>query len=498
MRRENWNMRFSRRLARRLAPCAFLAAGWASAALADSPPAATAAAASKPVAAALPQFEGHAVRARPLPPLPMPAHPIMNNRGYAGAHGDGYNSHALPEAGPLGKRLQVRAYHVPTAPSLCSTQAFDGKGRIVTVCVGRRTPSKLLLLDPADLHPLAEQELPPMAGFYFRTDQQGRVVIPSGDRSIRIYEVDESSGKPVWSLVHHYDVSSAIPEAQRGPAAIPMDVVADWQGNWWFSIIGPAAVGYVTPSGEVHSHLLAGEKIENGLAVDADGIYFASNKAIYGTRAGAQGVDVFFRHAYDIGQAEISLTSGSGTTPTLFGNRLIAFGDNADPRPNVVVYRLDDVPDDKRLVCKIPVFQPHRSVLENSLIGYDHSLVVWNNAGFSVEGDSSKSEPGIIRIDVKKDLSGCAVVWENDGIRSGTGAKLSLGSGLIYFHELLMGTDDAWYVTAVDFRTGTLAWRKYVGSGKDWDNAMLTMSIGPDGLLTSGLHAGILGVRDGP
>jgi len=58
------------------------------------------------------------------------------------------------------------------------------------------------------------------------------------------------------------------------------------------------------------------------------------------------------------------------------------------------------------------------------------------------------------------------------------------------------GIVNAWYISAIDFRTGKLAWRKYVGSGKQWDNAMLTLSIGPDGLLTSGMHTGVLGLRD--
>ena len=29
-----------------------------------------------------------------------------------------------------------------------------------------------------------------------------------------------------------------------------------------------------------------------------------------------------------------------------------------------------------------------------------------------------------------------------------------------------------------------------------WDNALLTMSISPDGLLTSGMYAGILAAKD--
>ncbi len=111
-------------------------------------------------------------------------------------------------------------------------------------------------------------------------------------------------------------------------------------------------------------------------------------------------------------------------------------------------------------------------------------------------GSSAGAEPGFVRIDVRSDLSGCDVVWENYEVRAGTGAKLSLGSGLIYVHELLLGTDDAWYVTAIDFETGKTVLRHFLGNGEDWDNALLTISISPDGLLTSGMYAGVLAARD--
>lgn len=111
-------------------------------------------------------------------------------------------------------------------------------------------------------------------------------------------------------------------------------------------------------------------------------------------------------------------------------------------------------------------------------------------------GSSADAESGFVRIDVREDLSGCDIVWENYEVRAGTGAKLALGNGLIYVHELLLGTDDEWYITTIDFETGKTVWRHHLGSGVDWDNALLTISISPDGVLTSGMFAGILGARD--
>jgi len=444
------------------------------------------------------EYEGAVATAKTLSPLPMPLHPFQNNKGYAGAHGDSYNSGTIPAAGPLGRNLRVTAFRSEQKPAYCSTQHFDAKGRVISICVGRKTPSRLVLLDPDTMHILAEYELPPMAGFYFRMDNQGRAVVPAGDMSIQTFEIVEGADGPKWRLVERRDVSSAVPEDQRGPMTIPLDLVADWQGNWWFSILKPAAVGYISSDGQVHSHLFEGESIANGLAADPDGVSFVTDQNLYLMRAGKDGPEVTIRFPYEIGEeaAKQSFGSGSGTTPVLFGKHLIAFGDNADPRPNVLVYRLDDVPNDQRLVCKVPVFKPGRSVLENSFIGYDHSLVIENNKGFKMDGSSAGAEPGFARIDVRPDLSGCDIVWENYEVRAGTGAKLSLGNGLIYVHELLMGTDDAWYITTIDFETGKTVWRHFLGYGEDWDNALLTMSISPDGVLTSGMYAGILAAKD--
>ena len=447
---------------------------------------------------AIAEYEGAIATARPLPPLPKPPHPHQNNEGYAGAHGDSYNSGTIPAAGPLGKNLRITAFRSEPKPAYCSTQHFDANGRVISVCVGRNNPSTLVLLDPDDMKVLAQHELPPMAGFYFRMDNQGRVVVPAGDMSIQTFEVVESAEGPDWRLVQRLDVSSAVPEELRGPMTIPLDLVADWQGNWWFSILKPAAVGYITPDGQVSSHLFEGESIVNGLAADPEGVSFVTDQNLYSMRTGEEGPEVTIQFPYEVGEeaAKQSFGSGSGTTPVLFGDNLIAFGDNADPRPNVLVYRLGDVPDEERLVCKVPVFKPGRSVLENSFIGYNHSLVIENNKGFKMAGSSAGAEPGFVRIDVRPDLSGCDIVWENYEVRAGTGAKLSLGSGLIYVHELLLGTDDAWYITALDFETGRTAWRHFLGYGEDWDNALLTVSISPDGLLTSGMYAGILAAKD--
>ena len=448
---------------------------------------------------AIPQHQGGVATAKPLPPLPMPRHPYQDNNGYAGAHGDSYNSGVMPHAGPLGLDPQVMSRMTSALFSGCSTQHFDNRGRVVTICVGF-TGSRLLLLDAADLSILAAKELPALAGWYFRMDQHGQVVLPAGDLSLQVYRVEEASGSPQWVRVAHYDLSSLVPEAKRGIRSVPMDLVADWQGNWWFGIWDPAIIGYRDGDRNLLVHEFEGEILENGMAANPQGIYFVTDQYLYGMRAGPQGPEVFLRFPYDAGGGVNALSKGSGTTPVLLGEQLIAFGDNASPQPNLLVYRLDDVADEERLVCKMPLFKPHRGSLENSFIGYDHSIIIENNKHFAVFGDSRAAEPGIARVDVRPDLSGCNLVWETYEVRAGSGSKLSTATGLIYTHELLQDTGlvKAWYITALNFETGSVAWRHYLGSGKQWDNAMLTLSIGPDGLLTSGTFAGLVALRDRP
>ncbi|MBW2143876.1 MAG: hypothetical protein JRG75_05705 [Deltaproteobacteria bacterium] len=451
----------------------------------------------------LESYAGVPADSKPLPAIPMPSHPFLNNRGYAGAHADSYNSGVQPHAGPLGVNPVVHSRMVSWGFGGCSTQAFDSKGRIISSGVGF-LKSRLVLLDPKDLAILATETLPFFSGWYIRLDDQGRIIIPTGDQAIRIYEIREKDSGPSFSLVNTYDLSEVIPEeGQHRFLSNPFDVVPDWNGNLWFAIFRPAIVGYVDPdTGKIHSMILSGEILENGLCASRDGVFFVTDHHLYGMREqpGKGQPEVFLKFEYERGSGIKALSRGSGTTPVLFGGgSLIAFGDNAEPRPNVLVYRLDDVEDSKRLVCKVPVFEPGQSALENSFIGYGRSLIVENNYGFSVFGDSSGGAPGLVRIDVREDLCGCDIVWQNDLVASGCGAKLSTGNGLIYQYSLETGTGwvNAWYFTAVDFETGNLVWKIYAGSGKQWDNAMLTLSIGQNGELTAGLVSGLASLRDG-
>ena len=196
------------------------------------------------------------------------------------------------------------------------------------------------------------------------------------------------------------------------------------------------------------------------------------------------------------------IDQGSGTTPTLLGDGYVAITDNAEPRLNVLVYRRGLDVAGERLVCRQPVFPPEHSATDNSLIGFERSLVVENNAGYDIFPAmmfGRTGAGGVARVDLD-DSGGCHVVWESTEISQTTVAKLSLGNGLIYLYTKAPHAPwwtDAYYLTAVDFRTGATVYQVLTGTGLGYDNHSAPITLGPDGTAYVGTLRGLVAVRDG-
>ena len=341
----------------------------------------------------------------------------------------------------------------------------------------------------------------------------------------------------------------------RGTCDPVTAVQPDWDGRiWWVTRKG--RIGTIAPdSGTVRTTQLPGEEIQNSFSVAPDGVSVVSDHALYSLRADADGTPrVQWRQTYDRGTGSKpgSVSQGSGTTPTLLGDSAhpyVAITDNADDRMNVLVYRRapsadpadatasgsgsgtgtrsgpgsGPVPGDgrdegsdgggdrsggggdggDRLVCKVPVFRSGASTTDNSLIGYGNSLVVENNYGYEnvtslLAGKSVTG--GITRIDIRPDGSGCDTVWESQERSPSTVAKLSTANGLLYFYTKepnRLGID-AWYLTAVDFRSGHTRWKRLTGTGPFYDNNWAPITLGPDGTAYVGVFNGLVAVRDTP
>ncbi|MFB9517257.1 hypothetical protein [Streptomyces purpureus] len=497
------------------------------------------------VATEIPKAPGHrlvdAYRGAPAIPRPVPAdappqHPHLAPNGRSGMHADAAGSGTHPYSGPLGRDPAVTSAQIAPVGGECATATFDSAGRLLTVC-GTFTGFLLKLLDPRTLDTLAEYKLPQRSstveavtrldfskifkdtsgGAYFYLDDRDRVVLAdSRQHVLRIAHNQGADGAWRFTVEDDWDLTAHVPHdcvswTNLFPSGVcdPVtSVMPDWQGRiWWVTRLG--RVGTVHPgTGAIRSLRLPGEEIQNSFSVAEDGVSIVSDHALYSFRAAPDGTPVVqWRQAYDRGTGTKpgSVNQGSGTTPDLFGQggeRYVAITDNADDRMNVLVYRRGtDVSADRRLVCTVPVFTPGASTTDNSLISWGNSLVVENNYGYenplsltfgrSVTG-------GVTRIDVRPDGSGCDTVWDS-AIRSpSTVPKLSTANGLLYFYEKepnALGID-AWYLTAVDFRTGERRWQRLTGTGPAYDNNWAPITIGPDGTAYIGVFNGIVAVRD--
>jgi hypothetical protein len=453
-------------------------------------------------------------------PLGLPyadAHPYMASHGVSSMHVDSFTTNAYPYPGPLGRSPEVSSRSMGFIGGECPTINFDRSGRIVTVCVRRRTPW-LMLLDPNTLEVLARYQLPkrnvPLfrirkamsdtsGGAYFYLDQYDRAVIGTSEGTIEIVALEGSGADEHFVPVERIDLRAEL-RLEDGSLDKITAVMPDFDNNLWF--VGRyGTVGLVTPRRELRALRLSNEEIENSFSVGPEGVYVVSDHALYrfGLDAARKPL-VVWRERYDRGsQRKIGqINQGSGTTPTMLGEEYVAIADNAEPRMNVLVYKRGAGLEGQRLVCKVPVFEPGKSATENTLIGHGRSLIVENNAGYdlflTMRGGKT-SAPGLTRIDVRADESGCDLIWQSREVSQTTVPKLSTATGLVYLYTKLENPPegaDAYYFTALDFKTGKTVFRVLAGTGVRYDNNWAAISLAPDGTAYVGVLNGLIRVRD--
>ncbi len=442
-------------------------------------------------------FEGKAWKPRPLRSPRVPRHPFMAPNGAGNLHVDGFQSDANRGPGPLGRALRVRS---SLQGADCGSVTFDSRGRIVTVCVGLQGPV-YTILDPDRLDLVAALALPPRqstggnvfqdfaGGGYFYLDHRDRAVIPTTTRHVWVVRDG--------ALVRDYDLTSAVPPGDKIISALP-----DWSGRVWFVSTGGVVGTLDRKTGAVRSRT-TGEGIANSFAVDdSGGVYIVTNAALYRFDAAAGGAPNLtwrIRYRNDGAQKPGQVAPGSGTTPTVFGRggRWLAITDNADPM-HVLVYRGAPRVKGRRLVCRMAVFRPGASATDQSLIAVGRSLGVENNYGYSGPGatsDGKSTRPGLERIDAGR----CRRVWRSREVAPSVVPKVSLSTGLLYTYTKPRRSDgiDAWYLTAIDFRTGRTVYRRLAGTGGSFNNNYAPVTLGPDGSAYVGVLGGLVKFSDG-
>ncbi len=452
-----------------------------------------------------PRFTGAPVTAQPLDAPPIPQNPYLAPNGRSSMHNDPYSSDAYAVSGPLGRNLQVSTASYGVRE--CATMAFDSHDRIVGLCGGLEGFT-LMVIDPVTLRAVSQLQLSqrdllsganPLTdicgGTYFFLDGQDRAYATTTDSSIAEVTVNADGSLTrgrTWPLATHLGADDCL-----------VATGVDWAGRvWWFSQQGTVGTLDRTTGAVRALELPEGEGIFNSVSTDeTGGVYFVSTHRSYRLDAADDGTpQITWAIPYDRGSVKKPgmLSQGSGTSPTLIGERWIAIADNAEPRSHVIVYdRRKGVAD--REHCSIPVLAPGASTTENSLVAAGESLIIENNYGYAGVQSTllgKTTTPGVSRVMI--DPEGCHVAWTNPTSAPTSVPKASLGNGLVYVYSKPKGNlVDPWYVTAIDIRTGETRWSRLTGTGIQWNNHYASIYLGPDGALYVATIVGLIRVTDG-
>ena len=459
---------------------------------------------SLPTDALVPEFEGTSATRRPMVHPRVPQNPFLSPNGTSSMHNDAYSTDAYDVSGPLGRDLSVtsRSYGLRE----CATMTFDAEGRIVALCGGLEGFT-MMLIHPETLEPISELTMPGRdatsgrnpftdicGGTYFFLDDRDRAFATTTTSEIwKVRQTPDGDLARVrsWPLARHLGEDDCL-----------VAVAPDWQGRvWFFSQHG--TVGTLDRrTGRVATiELPRGEDIVNSVSADEDGgVYPVSTHAAYRLDADRRGrPSVTWRRTYDRGTTKKPgmLSRGSGTSPTLLGRRWVAIADNAEPRTRILVY-------DRRTGvrhCRVPVLARGASTTENSLVAAGRSFIIENNYGY--EGPQTttlgrSTTPGVARVMLRRD--GCRVAWTSSATAPTSVPKASHGNGLLYVYTKPPRQDgiDAWYLTALDIRSGETVWSRLTGTGTQWNNHYAAIYLGPDGTAYVATLAGLVRVADNP
>lgn len=451
---------------------------------------------------ATPAYVGRPADPRPVAAQEVPAHPHLARNGASTMHNDAWASDAYSWAGPLGEQPQVETAWFGLEE--CAGLAIDSRGRLVGVCQDRSGP-ELHVIDPESMRKLASKDLPDRpeghdaawnalcAGAYFYLDPQDRAVVATHTRKVLAIRTADGEGDAELSTDQSWDLTPYVPDGD-----CLVSVVPDWAGRiWWVSQAG--LVGTIDPgSGAVAVHDLDAE-VANAMAVDEDGgVYVVTVKALQRLAAGADGTpQVIWSTPYDRGKERKpgQHSRGSGTTPTLLDDRLVAIADNADGRMNVVFH--DRTTGEE--VCRQPVFEVDASATASSLVSVGRGVVVENNhdyTGVLSTALGRSTSPGLARVDV---VDGeCTLRWTTEVSAPSSVAKVSWANGLLYAYtkrSTWTGVS-SWYVSALDVETGRVVWAVRTGTGMLMNNHHAALTLAPGGSLYVATLAGIVRVRD--
>jgi len=468
-----------------------------------------------------------------LPENNEPQHPFMAKTDRSAMHAGSWESDVHPASAVSSKNIKIISRRAGgSAARQCATFTFIEQGHPLILC-GGLTSFRLQLLDKDTLELLAKYDLPmrpstfesivkrdtdiiftdTSGGAYMYLDNEGRAVLADAKQKIRRIKPTQNN-KGTWKFVEidSWDMNKYVPNDcyhwnnlfPKGECDGITTVMPDYNGLLWWVTRNGRVGSLNTETGKVLFTMLNGEEIQNSFAVDKEGAYIVSDYAMYHMKLLDGQPIQQWRFEYDRGSGRKvgSINQGSGTSPSLFGDNYLTFTDNADSNMNIYVARRNLLNgDEERIICKIPVFKTGFSVTDNSMIAYNRSIILENNSGYTnsmIQTNYEDVVGGVVRVDVRKDESGCDKIWTNDLKVPSVVPKLSLGNGIAYFYtfELLKNGDRLWSLVGLDFETGKEIIRIPTGTGEAFNNNWASIAIAPNGNTWIGTRKGVLNIKE--
>ncbi|KAK1718075.1 hypothetical protein CaCOL14_006781 [Colletotrichum acutatum] len=475
--------------------------------------------------------------------LPAQGQPLPKKTRYTpdvvGFHQDGGNTRTNDWDGPLGVSPNVSSRSIAV-----SAQYWHSDNRLTarSVCTDAAEPYFCIAaFDPDTMNmlgswaPEGQTLLSPYA-----TVAGDSVFLPTMERHVFEVERVDGAGGTAFNPLRDIDLTTTLPQ-NHGVVSSYIDE----DHNLWFTSVALTAtstpsdssiLGCVTPDGTIRTVTLNGQRIENSIAISGKTVYLntgplssETNRSTTGHMfsfrpSGSDGkITALWNETYDAGTAAKpgGFSQGSGSTPSLVGDRYIAITDNADAQVNLLIYRQvaasagSLVEGELPLVCKVPLFEPGASANENAMVGYfdgsTYSVIMNNNygapelqdlgEGADVNGefnDFAPLAPGITRVDITPEGK-CEVRWAL-AVRSTSVLSLSTANGLVYSYTQDEGLASqglyVWYFTAIDFRTGKIVWRIRAGAGGTYNNNVAPTQMSPNGGIYQVVAGGVTWLRD--
>ncbi|KAH7070224.1 hypothetical protein FB567DRAFT_598489 [Paraphoma chrysanthemicola] len=450
-------------------------------------------------------------------------------------HGNGGNSGARDEAGPLG--------HNPNVTSEANTinmmvWGADGSltGGYANTSNGGTPALGLVALEPDTLQVLASWYPPDnetlRLSYLEYIQVTNDIVLSTKQGHIYVVHRDTCNGTPYFTTIRTIALAD---EMQPGEQLL--NAMYDTAGNIWFTTGGTinggdapqtsSTYGYITTQNKVIKNHISDEMMENGIAVSGTNIFMvtgptnASTSSNSSTATGYMysltsttnhtSIKINWRVPYT-GESQ-PFPRGSGTSPALLTNKYVAITDRSGSQVNLNIYHQSPQPDPaaQQLACQIPLFALGASNADNAVLahfdGEHYSFIVQNNYGIpdvyspkssqpvDVNGkwnDMSSMPGGMARIDIHPDNNTCEIVWTNElAIKSVS--VLSTGSGLVYVYtqdrERAKTGEYVWYVAGVEWASGEVVWKVKTGMGGVFNDNYLQGTVGNGG----GFYQGVLG-----